>query len=80
MEPGRGVPGAMAAVAAEEAMEEVSEAGLAMQVANMRWNQDKENWYITSMLASSASTKYSTAPRRATCNGSACISILATQW
>ena len=66
-EEGLGVPEASVAWAAEEAMEEVSEVGLVMQVANIRWNQDRENWYITSMLASSASTKYSTAPRRATC-------------
>lgn len=40
-----------------------------MQVVNMIWNQVRENWYMTSMVESSASTKYSTAPLVATCSG-----------
>ena len=38
-----------------------------MQEVNMSWNQARENWYMTSIPAKSAMTKYRTAPLVATC-------------
>jgi hypothetical protein len=55
---------------ADDSMDEMSSSsagGAEMQEPNMWRNQAREYWYITSMLASSASTKYNTAPLLATC-------------